>query len=151
MLPSLRFSKPCYSRFTFSWIRRLADWFRLFERSWCLCLQGPSASEAGNCIKGYQQSTPRNILEDLSLYCDRVLKIWANCWQLCWSFLKTFTWRIQRRLSMTSKHKKRIIRVLWLSDNKARNLTFACSCIASIIVNDDQHDATILVYLFLYS
>ena len=30
------------------------------------------------------------------------------------------------------------------------NLTFVCPCIVSIIVIDDQQDATILVYLFIY-
>ena len=29
------------------------------------------------------------------------------------------------------------------------NLTFICLCIASIIVNDDQQDATVLAYLFI--
>ena len=29
------------------------------------------------------------------------------------------------------------------------HLTFVCPCIVSIIVNDDQQDATILVYLFI--
>ena len=29
------------------------------------------------------------------------------------------------------------------------NMTFVCPCIASIIVNDDQKDATILVYLLI--
>ena len=29
------------------------------------------------------------------------------------------------------------------------NLTFVCPCIVSIIVNDDQQDATILAYLFI--
>jgi len=28
-------------------------------------------------------------------------------------------------------------------------LTFVCPCIANIIVNDDQQDATTLVYLFI--
>jgi len=28
-------------------------------------------------------------------------------------------------------------------------LTFVCPCIVSIIVNDDQQDATILAYLFI--
>ena len=31
------------------------------------------------------------------------------------------------------------------------HLAFACPCIASIIVNDDQKDATILGYLFIPS
>ena len=31
------------------------------------------------------------------------------------------------------------------------NLTSVCPCIVSITVNDDQQDATILVYLFIYS
>ena len=30
-----------------------------------------------------------------------------------------------------------------------RNLTFLCPRLASIIVNDDQQDATILAYLFI--
>jgi len=30
-----------------------------------------------------------------------------------------------------------------------RDLTFVCLCIASIIINDDQQDAIILVYFFI--
>jgi len=30
-------------------------------------------------------------------------------------------------------------------------LTFVCPCIASLIVNDDQQDATILAYLFIHN
>jgi len=29
------------------------------------------------------------------------------------------------------------------------NLTFVCPCIVTIIVNDDQQDATILAYVFI--
>jgi hypothetical protein len=32
---------------------------------------------------------------------------------------------------------------------KYKNLTFVCPCIASITVNDDNKDATILAYLFI--
>lgn len=123
-MPSLRFSEPCYHKFTFSRIRRIVDWFRLFEGSWCLYLQGPSAFEAGNCFRSYYQSTRRNILEDLSLYFHRVLEVCAYCWPLCWSGLKTFSWRIKRLRCMMSKYKSRIIRVLRMSDNEARNNLF---------------------------
>ena len=34
-------------------------------------------------------------------------------------------------------------------DTLRKNMTFVYPCIASIIVNDDQQDATILAYLFI--
>ena len=37
------------------------------------------------------------------------------------------------------------------TDKKTQNLTFVCPCIASIIVNDDQQDTTILAYLFIHN
>jgi len=36
-----------------------------------------------------------------------------------------------------------------LGSKHLEDLTFVCSCIATIIVNDDKQDATILAYLFI--
>ena len=36
-----------------------------------------------------------------------------------------------------------------LSANIGQDLTSVCPCIANIVVNDDQEDTTILVYLFI--
>ena len=40
-------------------------------------------------------------------------------------------------------------RAKFQSVNHCLNLTSVCPCIFSIIVNDDQEDATILAYLFI--
>ena len=49
------------------------------------------------------------------------------------------------------KIRQNVLPQCWFVSIKIRgaiNLTFLCPCIISIIVNDDQQDATNLVYLF---
>jgi len=41
------------------------------------------------------------------------------------------------------------IHITLITSNLKFSLTFVCPCIVSIIVNDDQQDATILAYLFI--
>ena len=79
--------------------------------------------------------------------------------------LNTFSWERVHRINQRDPLYKKRLRTHALDDSfpffvhvsniaiKAKkfwiNLTFVCPCIVSIIVNDDQQDATILVYLFI--